>query len=59
MITELDAYFDQVPLFVPHLHLDASNPATREEELRRGRVLVGGNIDVADMQEKRDVEHLN
>jgi len=56
-LEELDAYFDQVPLFVPQSRLKVGDAATREEELRRG--VFGGQDDMTDMQEKGDAKHLD
>lgn len=50
---ELDYYFDRVPLFVPGSHVELKDPNAREEELRQGRIVVGGQED-----DVRDVEDL-
>lgn len=42
---ELDDYFSRVPLFVPGSHVELKDPAAREEELRQGRIVVGGHED--------------
>ena len=38
--TELDAYFEEVPLFVPGSHIEPDATA-REKALRRGEIVVG------------------
>ncbi|KAI0074444.1 general substrate transporter [Panus rudis PR-1116 ss-1] len=40
-LEELDYYFEKVPLFVPGSHVELRSASEREEELRRGRIVVG------------------
>ena len=42
---ELDDYFNRVPIFVPGSHLELKDADEREEELRHGRIIVGGHED--------------
>lgn len=38
-LEELDAYFDNIPIFVPGAAVQTLDANTREEELRRGKVM--------------------
>lgn len=40
---ELDDYFSRVPLFVPGSHVVPRDANAREDELRQGRIVVGGH----------------
>ncbi|KAK7684536.1 hypothetical protein QCA50_012483 [Cerrena zonata] len=52
-LEELDSYFEKVPLFVPGSHVELRDPAAREEELRAGKLVVGGvEEDVKEVREK-------
>jgi hypothetical protein len=41
--TELDDYFSRIPLFVPGSHIQPKDSNAREEELRHGRIVIGGH----------------
>ncbi|KIP07315.1 hypothetical protein PHLGIDRAFT_127752 [Phlebiopsis gigantea 11061_1 CR5-6] len=41
-LEELDAYFSRAPIFIPGSHVELKDVGAREEELRRGRIVVGG-----------------
>lgn len=42
VMAELDAYFSRAPIFIPGSHVELKDVGAREEELRRGRIVVGG-----------------
>ena len=50
--TELDSYFNKVPLFVPGSHVELTDASVREKELRAGKLIVGGEEDVKEVREK-------
>ncbi|PSR76768.1 hypothetical protein PHLCEN_2v8220 [Hermanssonia centrifuga] len=54
-LEELDHYFEEVPVFVPGSYAGLKDPNAREQELRRGRVVVGGQAeDVTDILEEKE-----
>ena len=53
--TELDSYFENIPIFVPGSHTGLKDASDREKELRQGKVHMGGAA-VEEIMEKLEVE---
>ena len=53
--TELDSYFDNIPLFVPGSHTGLRDASDREKELREGKVHIGSGA-IEEIMEKEEVE---
>lgn len=60
-LEELDEYFEAVPYFVPLSKVHVPTPEERENELREGKLRVGGAEhdlhDGEDFKEKSHAEH--
>ena len=55
-LAELDDYFSRVPLFVPGSHVELKDVSAREDELRHGRIVVGGHEEDVRVDEDEKLE---